>query len=546
MNKILPVLLPALLVSSFLSAQKKEKCANCKAIKEGQTIHIKYLSDDPVSYEPIVRKNSTVKIVIEDVNLKVLDVGQKVEKHTYNETVPKIFEKFTGVSLPEVADGSAGAGPEVGAKLVEEDVKNAVADTGLQYNLMALETRYETINNKLVEMRERLNGYRAHTNHMRFLLQYQVELLTRQTICNKPFDTIIDNVNILTKSYFADEKMGLSPAGRAGIINNSSYTNNRIVITKQADELITQESTDYDVLIKLFAPGTIAALEKQIDELNKDVQSFTTNNKSKPNSKAKAGVENALSALEVSGAVDKLSTDLQDLKYLYDLMDLPKVHAAFAAFADTGKADLLKTYDYFDKGNFTKIINIAAINDDEVNVNLDITPKDDAPCPAIPKSYEFTFRPKGRIKIDFSTGLFMNFGGNDFKDQSYRYDPVDGHPDSSVIRKNNGKNSVFPSVGGLMHIYWRNGKDFRPAIAIGISTKDLDKINYHLGGSLIFGYSQRFIISGGVTMTKTTLIDDKYEEGQVVAKPDANASVPTSSFNRFGAFFSFTYNITSK
>ncbi|MBK8495288.1 MAG: hypothetical protein IPL50_09840 [Chitinophagaceae bacterium] len=102
------------------------------------------------------------------------------------------------------------------------------------------------------------------------------------------------------------------------------------------------------------------------------------------------------------------------------------------------------------------------------------------------------------------------------------------------------------SVGALMHIYWRNGKDVHFSGAFGISTKDLDKINYHLGGSLIFGYSQRFILSGGLTLTKANLIADKYQVGQVITKQGAPDDIPTSSYNRVGFFLSFTYNLTAK
>jgi hypothetical protein len=97
-----------------------------------------------------------------------------------------------------------------------------------------------------------------------------------------------------------------------------------------------------------------------------------------------------------------------------------------------------------------------------------------------------------------------------------------------------------------MHIYWRNGTDFQPAICFGVSTKDLNKLNFHAGLSFIMGSSQRFILNAGVTMAKTSLIDDKYYEGQVLHKSSAQNPIPVSDFTKIGGFFAITYNLASK
>ncbi|MCG2615250.1 hypothetical protein LZZ85_13195 [Terrimonas sp. NA20] len=241
-----------------------------------------------------------------------------------------------------------------------------------------------------------------------------------------------------------------------------------------------------------------------------------------------------------------LSGDLSDLKQKYASNDFAKFASNVEAFRTTGKKDFFATYNYFTVSNWTYYVDPKTIEDDLTIFSVNITPKSDVACTPFTRSYELRVKAKSGIKLDFSTGLFANFGGSKFIDQSYQYDSVPGQPDRYKIVRNKAKNSVFPSIGALMHIYKRSGNDVNLAGVFGVSTRDLDKINYHLGGSLIFGTTRRVILSVGATWTKTTLINDNYSEGQVVAKADAPTTIPTDTFNRFGGFVAFTYNLSAK
>ncbi|NLR82508.1 hypothetical protein [Chitinophaga eiseniae] len=533
------LLLMVLLYPFFLSAQsvggsKKKKCKGCKSIISLAPITIDFTAKENVVYQSIVPQNSSVDIIIENVNLKVVDTTKNIERQTFNEIPPKLFETLSKATLPDAGEPGAGMASRETTLFSASQIHSG----RLQKQKFDLEQRYKKINGQINDRLDNLKLYRDVIYQVKFLLQYQNDLTYKQNDCNKRLDDLKSEVDKLTQDYFKNEKMGVESGDRGAITARTQYADNRGIISRHIASLIAKEQETYDKLVVLFAPGNMSKLEEDINALGAEIQKVNVNRAPETQALAKE--------LRDNPQVLELEPAFTDLKHYYELAAVPKLHADFSNFSTTGKDELLKTYDYFERGHFVHVVSVPLIKEDEVNVSIDITPKTGAPCAVVPRHYTLTFRPKGKIKIDFSSGLFVNFGGNDFKDQSYRYEDIEGNGDSSVIRKNKGKNSVFPSIGALMHIYWRNGKDFHPAFTFGLSTKDLDRINYHLGGSLIFGYSQRYIISAGGTLTKARLIDDKYEEGQKVRKPDVTATVPTANFNRFGFFLSFTYNVSAK
>ena len=163
-----------------------------------------------------------------------------------------------------------------------------------------------------------------------------------------------------------------------------------------------------------------------------------------------------------------------------------------------------------------------------LNFPISIEPKEGVTCEPNVRSYNLKVRTKGGVKIDFSTGFFAIFGDN-LIDRSYRYVPEG--TDVKIARNRAGDN-WYGGLGALMHIYGRNGKEFQPAGCFGVSTRDLDKLNIHFGGSLIFGSNQRLVFSSGVTLAKVKLLSEEYEVGQVLDPADAPAEIPTQEFNR--------------
>lgn len=547
MKQFILVLLMAALCPFMLAAQttnthppKVPKGKGRKTIRKLDPIIIDFTDTTKMEYQSIVPHNSSIDIIIENVNLKVVDTSQSVQRQTFNETPPKLFETFSKTTIPDASAASA-AWKSVDTKLFSDTLQERTSSLPLRSQVAELERRYQKLNKALNDRLDNITAYRNVIYKFKFLLQYQNDLLQMQNECNKTLETIIKQVNSLTHSYFYDPKMGTNGDDRGLINDTSDYNKNRPIITKHIAYLVNTEQETYDILMALFATGAMNKLEKDIKTFTQDVQKTIAN----LNRPANKDERRFLAELSINEQVSDLESSLEDLKYFYQVADITKLHTDFSKFPVEGKNELLATYDFFDRGRFVQVVHVPLIKEDEIEVAIAITPKAGAPCQVVPRQYNLSFRPKGKLKIDFSSGLFVNLGGHDFKDQSYRYEDLADNSDSSVIRKNKGKNAIFPSVGALMHVYWRNGRDFHPAFTFGVSTKDLDRINYHLGGSLIFGYSQRFILSAGGTLTRATLIDDKYMDGQKVAKPEAGATVPTASFNRLGFFIAFTYNVSA-
>lgn len=180
---------------------------------------------------------------------------------------------------------------------------------------------------------------------------------------------------------------------------------------------------------------------------------------------------------------------------------------------------------------------------DLLDVKIDIQPKDVSFSNANYSQFNgnFTGTVTG-FKINFSTGIFGLMGKNMF-DQTYHLDPIAGHPDSNMIKKNDNKNWITPAFGGLMHFYYRNPGWFNWGGNVGMSISGDTHVNFHAGLSLIFGDEQRIILNAGLTLAQAKLITDQYKEDQWI--PKTVTQVPTQGFFRGGWFLALTYNLSN-
>lgn len=503
-----------------------------------------YLQDTAAVYTNKMPINSRVGIKIVNINKKLVDINKDIQKTTFNEEMPKLFETFSKSTAPSASSAGAGLAEADLDLLSESDILNSNIPDTIKVKLAALQTAYTNVGKEIIKLQNLLKAYGADYTHVKAVVQYHSDLTLLQNSCNRSFNDILNDVNTLTFTIFSNISMGITQQDRALLLVRSEYIQNKGIINRYIAKVADDAQTHYNDISAGFLPSSLDKLSNNVEKIKISLKALESTLKQTrtPNENTKRLLEK----ISMEKLNFKLEQDFVDLKSNYSKFDFAKLQKDIDAFSSSGKTDLFKTYDYFNESNFTYYVNPESIDKDLTVMSVSITPKENVPCSPIPRSYELRIRSRSGIKIDFSTGLFGNFGGNNFIDQSYKYDSVAGQPDKYLIVRNKTKNSIFPSVGALMHIYWRNGKDFHFSGAFGISTKDLEKINYHMGGSLIFGYSQRFILSGGVTLTKATLIDDKYEVGQIINKQGAPESIPTSNFSRFGYFLSFTYNLTSK
>lgn len=150
---------------------------------------------------------------------------------------------------------------------------------------------------------------------------------------------------------------------------------------------------------------------------------------------------------------------------------------------------------------------------------------------------------RGGWKIDFSTGIVFNT----LMDEEYeiKYDTVDDVAVGQIVSRDKGKFTT--NIGLLSHIYTRTGTRFNPGLTFGLVLESGSILKYIGGASLMFGYEQRFVISGGVIAGAVDRLDSSYDDAFEKNVPRSrfsaiSSAVPTVKTWDFGGFFSVTYN----
>lgn len=175
------------------------------------------------------------------------------------------------------------------------------------------------------------------------------------------------------------------------------------------------------------------------------------------------------------------------------------------------------------------------------------------------KQYEIMLH--GGWKIDFSTGLFWNnlidheFTTKrlSFADTTYYLDEYFVTTDSitaisaidrdSIIRTDNGAYNI--GIGILAHLYPRTGSRINLGLTGGFIVGADSRIKYVLGASLILGYEQRFIVSGGIARGQVKRLGAGLQEGDFLNSVTGQTStVPTrDAVWQNGWFIGITYNL---
>lgn len=197
------------------------------------------------------------------------------------------------------------------------------------------------------------------------------------------------------------------------------------------------------------------------------------------------------------------------------------------------------------ESNYTYLSEIVKMKKDEVKFNFSATSDGQLPCNTPnEQKFEVVLRTKGGVKLDFSTGVFFNFGTHTFLGNEYYYKPINDSV-SQIRRTETGKRTLL-GIGALMHVYQRSPAPVKLGAALGASTTtSFDAVNLHLGASLIFGDKDRLCLSGGFAFREAKLLDANYKENTDYSKKLLPEAVPTyKKFPKTGYFLSFTYNIS--
>lgn len=150
---------------------------------------------------------------------------------------------------------------------------------------------------------------------------------------------------------------------------------------------------------------------------------------------------------------------------------------------------------------------------------------------------EYIFHNRWGFKADFSAG----FVATKLMDHRYIMKSVQDSTGASfnqILRQDDGKFQIGVAIHG--HFYTRFARRFNLALSPGFSFNTDSRVNYLLGGSILMGKEQRFIINGGIAFGKVLRISDIYEVGDLI---DTNITeVPTKEKWNRGWYLGVSYN----
>lgn len=480
--------------------------------------------------------NSKVAVSIDNINKKLVTVDNKTTSTDLFTTTPQIMSSFSADKLTQPA--AAGAAnyytddeittmkASLGATGIETDVKNYLEST------KRLSVELKNIDNTISTIRLYYNTYWLNAT----ILNQQI--LDLQNTCNQPYATIESSLITTTRSYLtANDYTGVvSPSAN---ILLQDYALMRNELRKYLMTIKSKLDQSFNTLTQFNIPSHLDQVKKTLDDNTKLAKGINEYDVSRASDQLKQNIQNAREAIKK----DKNKETFDNIVYYTQDIKDKSIESKAATIPD-GTKELVNNYMLINHENWIYRLPSVTIDKDQTDITIDIKAKDNLICAPVARNYSFTIHSTHGVKIDFSSGLFSNFGGNDFMDQSYRYEPLASDPTKVTITKNETKNKLYPSFGAFGHVYVRGATDVKLAGSFGLSTKDLNRLNIHFGPSLLIGSKNRIIITVGPVFSKTTLISDTYKEGQVIDKATAPTDVPTASFNRWGWFFSFTYNLS--
>lgn len=455
-----------------------------------------------------VTYNHKYVMKIENINRSLFKVESSIGQQDYNTALPDVFK---GIKLPGYFSFTLPNSPP--------DKIAAAAGLTVEKSFEGRDYR-ALIKNKLDSI---------NTSNKRILAtaEYNNNLKNLFNACDKAYDEIekilIDQTSTFLTLNLKDRK-SQADSLRTNLI---SFIQSAILANEELDILVQLHLASIDGILRRNTSNVISDWEKTTknkkdNEYNIELLRYDS---AKGDNESLSNYKDSLKAV-----VAKASESVNEMK----------------KFRDENKIqELVDNYNMINKSNFTFISESIKVKSDEVKFDIKITSDKQLPCdiPMLVKISE-TYKTTGGCKVDFSTGIFFMGGDVDFLGRELQYTNVN---DSVVtIQSKLGGKRALMSVGALMHFYKRGVSNFHLAFSPGLSTTTaLDGINFHFGGSLIFGGENRGVFSVGIILKESKILDKNYSLNKEYSKSDLPDSPPTIKvFPQFGGFVGLTYNFS--
>lgn len=157
---------------------------------------------------------------------------------------------------------------------------------------------------------------------------------------------------------------------------------------------------------------------------------------------------------------------------------------------------------------------------------------------------KFTYKEytKGGVRYDFSTGLVLGFGVNDYTFSTETSNNLE------YISERTNTNQFSPSIAAMLHVSFRTQRLVSVGFSLGASlnTTELDINSLYPGISLLVGKTEKFIFTVGPALKKIQYLKSDFEIGKTYPIGTLPKTYETEPTFRQGWFVGITYNLTNK
>lgn len=150
---------------------------------------------------------------------------------------------------------------------------------------------------------------------------------------------------------------------------------------------------------------------------------------------------------------------------------------------------------------------------------------------------------RGGVKIDFSSGLCFT---SNLYDRKYSSSVSQEDTTLSNIKEHKDNNIGKFSLGAFLHVSLRSTYSIKPGFTfgLGLNSEDLSNMQVYIGGSIIIGQNERFIVSSGISFAYVDYLKGQYSLKAPTKTIDIEDTLTEKSILA-GWFVSFSYNLTN-
>ena len=339
-----------------------------------------------------------------------------------------------------------------------------------------------------------------------------------------------------------------------------SYRINGVPITlfMNADEwnrLFSEPSDNKEAFAKQYDAATYESLPKKNEELEEKLENLeialeqfeleNTNKESLDNEfeKDRASLFYTLKQANYEAHANKacLEQGMNNPAYTNILSKEEKAKAEKNIKSNIDQADkMLKSFEakYFFSNEFYTLPmeqqgkNIDAIEFTVKRINKETNAEDET----FTGKYKVWI--KGGMKIDISAGVFLT----SLFDKEYEArDISDDSGNKEIVLKNHG-NYDF-AFGSTINTNFRINSWVQPQLSFGAVFTQNQKFQLILGGGIILGREERWILSGGLSMGVVDRLADGFQTERAY-NLGTSGQIPMIRQFKFGHFFGITYNLS--